>query len=109
MTPPTPGPIPIPWSQRWRDVRLHYFPALIFIAILVLLVLLWKNYASAPTLTGQAEVVPANISSYKPGMLAQLNVNRFQKVKAGDTVGQVLVTDPKILASSLAVIQAEIQ
>jgi HlyD family secretion protein len=87
----------------------HYFPALIFIAILVFLVLLWKNYASAPTLVGQAEVVPANISSYKPGMLAQLTVNRFDKVKAGDTIGQVLVTDPKILASSLAVIQAEIE
>jgi multidrug resistance efflux pump len=71
--------------------------------------MLWKNYASAPTLVGQAEVVPANISCYKPGMLAQLTVNRFDKVKAGDAVGQVLVTDPKILASSLAVIQAEIQ
>jgi hypothetical protein len=58
---------------------------------------------------GQAEVVPANVSCYKPGMLAQLFVNRFQTVKAGDPVGQVLVTDPKILASSLAVIQAEIQ
>src|SRR5262249_30540521 len=30
------------------------------------------------------------------------------RVKAGDTVGKVLVTDPRILASSLAVIQAEI-
>ena len=59
-------------------------------------------------LVGQAEVVPAKVGCYKPGMLAQLFVNRFQKVKAGDAVGQVLVTDPKILAASLAVIQAEI-
>jgi hypothetical protein len=42
-------------------------------------------------------------------MLAQLFVNRFQRVKVGDPIGQVLVTDPKILASSLAVIQAEIE
>jgi HlyD family secretion protein len=109
MTAPTPGPIPIPWSQRWHAARVQYVPALIFVAILVFLVLLWKNYASNPTLVGQAEVVPANISSYKPGMLAQLTVNRFDKVKAGDTIGQVLVTDPKILASSLAVIRAEIE
>jgi multidrug resistance efflux pump len=34
---------------------------------------------------------------------------QLQKVKAGDSVGEVLVTDPKILASSLAVIQAEIE
>jgi multidrug resistance efflux pump len=42
-------------------------------------------------------------------MLAQLGVTRFQRVKAGDVVGQVLVTDPKILASSLAVVEAEIE
>jgi HlyD family secretion protein len=38
-----------------------------------------------------------------------LTVNRFQKVRANDPVGQVLVTDPKILAASLAVIQADIE
>src|SRR5438105_8825012 len=51
----------------------------------------------------------ARDSCYKPCELAELDVTRFQKVKAGDTVGRVLVTDPKILASSLAVIQAEIE
>jgi multidrug resistance efflux pump len=109
ITAPVPAPIPIPWSQRWHDVRLRIVPALIFVGLLFALVRLWEKYVSAPTLVGQAEVVPANISCYKPGMLAQLTVNRFQKVKAGDAVGQVLVTDPKILASSLAVIQAEIE
>jgi multidrug resistance efflux pump len=38
-----------------------------------------------------------------------LFVNRFQKVKAGDPIGEVLVTDPKILAASVAVILADIQ
>ncbi len=104
-----PAPIPIPWRQRWRDIRQRFVPALIFIALLFALAQLWKKYASAPTLVGQAEVVPANVSCYKAGMLAQLYVNRFQTVRAGDQVGQVLVTDPKILASSLAVIQAEIE
>jgi HlyD family secretion protein len=103
------GPIPIPWRQRWRDVRQRFVPALLFIVLLLVLGQLWKKYASGATLVGQAEVVPANVSSYKPGMLAQLFVNRFQKVKAGDAIGQVLLTDPKILASSLAVIQAEIE
>jgi len=70
---------------------------------------LWKDYVAAPTLVGQAEPYQANVSCYKPGMLAQLDVVRFQKVKLGDPVGQVLVSDPKILASSLSVIQAEIE
>jgi multidrug resistance efflux pump len=109
MTAAAPKPIPIPWRQRWRDVRQRVIPALLFLALLLTLAQLWKKYASAPTLVGQAEVVPANVSCYKSGMLAQLFVNRFQTVKAGDRLGEVLVTDPKILASSLAVIQAEIE
>lgn len=100
--------IPTPWPERWRDLRLRYIPMLLFIAIVFTLALLWKDYASAPKLVGQAEVVPANVSCYKPGMLTQLTVDRFQKVKAGDAIGQVLVTDPKILSASLAVILAEI-
>ncbi len=92
-----------------HDVRQRFVPALLLTVLLVLSVKLWQKYASAPTLVGQAEVVPANVSCYKSGMLAQLFVNRFQTVKAGDSIGQVLVTDPKILVSSLAVIQAEIE
>jgi len=70
--------------------------------------LLWRGHISAPTLFGQAEPVLADVSSYKPGVVAELTVTRFQKVKAGDSIGKVLVTEPRILASSLAVIQSEI-
>jgi multidrug resistance efflux pump len=104
----TTTPIPTPWRERWRDVRLRYVPVFLFIAAVFVLALLWKDYAAAPKIVGQAEVVPANVSCYKPGMLAQLTVDRFQKVKAGDPIGQVLVTDPKILSASLAVILAEL-
>lgn len=105
----TPGRIPIPLGARWRSVRLRVLPPFVFIATMFLLAVLWKDYATAPTLVGQAEAIQAHVSCYKPGMLAQLNVNRFQRVKTGDPVGQVLVTDPKILTASLAVIQADIE
>jgi multidrug resistance efflux pump len=101
--------IPTPWNQRWQIVRLRILPAVIFVAVIVALAVLWAKFATAPTLVGQAEAIDSNVSCYKPGTLAQLNVARFQKVKAGDAVGQVLLTDPKILASSLAVVQAEIE
>jgi multidrug resistance efflux pump len=71
--------------------------------------MLWKDNAASRTLVGQAEPVLSNVSCYKPGVLAELTVSRFQRVKAGDPLGKVLITDPKILASSLAVIQAEIE
>ena len=102
-------PIPVPLRQRWRDIRLRGFPPVVFVAALVAIGLLWKDHVAAPTMVGQAEPVLANVSCYKPGVLAELSVGRFQKVKAGDPVGYVMITDPKILASSLAVIQAEIE
>jgi multidrug resistance efflux pump len=105
----SPAPIPIPLRQRWHDVRLRVLPGVVLVAALITLVLLWKDHVAPPTLVGQAEPVLADVSCYKPGVLAQLTASRFQKVKAGDPVGVVMVTDPKILASSLAVMQAEIE
>ncbi|HEV2392944.1 MAG TPA: HlyD family efflux transporter periplasmic adaptor subunit [Verrucomicrobiae bacterium] len=109
MNADAPKPIPMPLRQRWYEVRLRALPFVVFGGAVCLIALLWNQHAAAPTLVGQAEPVLANISSYKPGVLAELTVNRFQRVKTGDPVGQVLVTDPRILASSLAVIQAEIE
>lgn len=104
-----PAPIPIPLRERLRDARIRLLPLLLFVLAVIVLAALWKDYAAAPSMVGQAESIQANVSSYKPGLLAQLTVNRFERVKAGDSVGQVLVTDPKILQASLAVIQADIE
>ena len=104
-----PAPIPIPIQQRWHDLRLRALPAIVLAAALITVGVLWRDNVAAPTMVGQAEPFLANVSCFKPGVLAEFTVTRFQKVKAGDPVGQIMVTDPKILASSLAVIQAEIE
>jgi multidrug resistance efflux pump len=103
------APIPIPIRQRWRELRLRVLPLVLFVLGAFLVAMLWKDNAASRTLVGQAEPVLSNVSCYKPGLLAELTVSRFQRVKAGDPLGKVLITDPKILASSLAVIQAEIE
>jgi HlyD family secretion protein len=104
-----PDAIPIPMQQRWREVRQRIVPVLVFAAAVAAIALLWKDQAAARVIVGQAEPVLSNVSCYKPGVLSELNVARFQRVKAGDLIGRVMVTEPKILASSLAVIQAEIE
>jgi multidrug resistance efflux pump len=105
----SPASIPIPVRQRLRDARLRVLPVVIFAATVGAIVFLWRDHVVARAMLGQAEPVSSNVSSYRPGVLAELTATRFQKVKAGDPVGKVLVTDPRILASSLAVIQAEIE
>jgi multidrug resistance efflux pump len=84
-------------------------PVVVFLGVILAVGFLWGDYVAAPSMVGQAEPVLAHVSSYKPGVLTGLTVGRFQKVKAGDVIGQVVVTDPKILSSSLAVVQSEIE
>src|SRR6266480_4748547 len=101
--------IPTPPAQRWREFRFRAVPILAFLAVLLVLTAMWRQYVTPPTLVGQVEPITAYVTSPRPGTVAQLNLTRMQQVRAGDAVGQIITTDPKILASSLAVIQSEIQ
>jgi multidrug resistance efflux pump len=102
-------PIPVPLAERWRDARLRLIPICVFGGSICAVALLWKEHVAPASMVGQAEPVIANVSSHKPGILAELSVARFQKVKVGDPIGQVMITDPNILASSIAVIRSEIE
>jgi membrane fusion protein, multidrug efflux system len=103
------APILIPLRKRWHRVRVRWLPALVLITGFGAVAFLWRGHVASLTIVGQAEPVVSDVSCYKPGVLEELNVTRFQRVKAGDPVGKVRVTEPGILASSLAVIQAEIE
>ncbi|MBU6400841.1 MAG: hypothetical protein KGS61_11020, partial [Verrucomicrobia bacterium] len=105
--PPLP-PIPTPGAQRWREVRMRLVPPVVFLGALAVATMLWREYVAAPTLVGEVEPVQATVTSYKAGIVEQLNVTRFQHVRAGEAIAQVVIADPRILTSQLAVIQAEI-
>jgi multidrug resistance efflux pump len=109
MSSQTPAAIPIPGRQRWLEIRRRVLPALVFVGGVGLIAVLWKENALSRAMVGQAEPVLSNVSCYKPGVVAELNVKRFQRVKAGDPIAQIRVTESRILSSSLAVIQAEIE
>jgi multidrug resistance efflux pump len=102
-------PIPTNRSQRWREFRIRIAPALVFLLAGAAVVFVWRDNVAAPTLLGEVEKIHANVSSPKGGKLAQLNVVRLQRVKGGDVIAKIITTDPQILQSSLAVIQAEIR
>jgi HlyD family secretion protein len=105
----TPAPIPIPAGKRWQEARQRWLPVVIFVAALAGVALLWRDHTISRVIVGQAEPVLSNVSCYKPGLVAELTVERFQRIKKGDPIAKIMVTEPRILASSLAVIQAEIE
>lgn len=102
------APVPIPWPRRLAALRVRFLPGVIFAAAVLALAFLWRGQVAPIVIPGQAEPVVSEVSCFKAGVLAELNVSRFQRVRRGDTLGKVMVADPRILASSLAVIQAEI-
>lgn len=102
-------PIPTPSSQLWRQLRLQYLPVVIFALGVVGAMFLWTQWVAPPTLIGEAEAVRTEVRSAQSGLLADLNVDLLQPVKAEQVIGRVIVHDPKVLEASLAVIRAEIE
>ncbi len=102
-------PIPTPPAQLWRQLRLQYLPVVVFVAGLAAAAVIWTRWVAPPTLVGEAEAVRTEVRSSQAGLLTGLSIDLLHAVKAGQTIGHVVVNDPKILEASLAVIRAEIE
>jgi len=103
------APIPRPVHLRWEDLRIRLIPALLFLGAWAAVFVIWRQHGVTPYIVGQAEPIAANVSCYKAGVLAELTVSRFQRVKAGELVGHVMITQPAILAAAVAERLADIQ
>lgn len=101
-------PIPTPPALRWREFRIKVIPGLVFGSVLLTVLMIWTTSVTPTNWVGQVEGAQANVTSSLPGMLAQLQVDRFGIVRAGDPIAVVISTDPKVIESSLAVIRAEV-
>jgi multidrug resistance efflux pump len=102
-------PIPTPPALRWREFRIKVLPPVVFAAVLTIAALLWVQHVTPPMVVGQVEATQAHVSSTKPGRLTQLQVDRFKTVRADEPVAIVIITDPRVLESSLALIRAEVE
>ena len=99
-------PIRTPIAQRLRYLRMRLVPPVVFGGAMLLVFMLWRDNV-APSMIGQAESVISTVSSHEPGVLAELNVHRFEKVRAGQVIGKVLIANPKMLEAASAVARAE--
>ena len=100
-------PIPTPPQHRWREFRIRYVPLIVFVGVLVTAMVVWNEKISPPTMVGEVESIRANVTSPMAGSLTELTVVRLQHVKAGQVIGRVLATDPRMLTTALDIIRAE--
>ena len=79
-------PIPTPPEQRWREFRIQILPILVFVGVLAVIVLMWKNFLQPPGVIDEVEAVKANVTRPK-GVITESRMERTQYV----TNGQALV------------------
>ena len=85
--------IPTPPAQRWREFRIQNLPVLVFATAFLCAFYLWRESVTPATLVGEVETIRADETSPDSGLLTNLWVTRFQPVKAGDVVAEVMATD----------------
>ena len=101
--------IPTPVSVRWREFRMRVVPGLMCLAAGIGAGIIWTQYVIPASFIGRVETLQANVISTKAGAISQLNVARFQRVKAGDPIARVITTNPQVLTAAIAVIRAEVE
>ncbi len=82
-----------PPAQKWREFRIRYLPVVVFFVFFIWAGTLWKNNIASPTTTGQTESIIANVITPESGFLTNLFVARYQSVKMGEPIAEIIVTD----------------
>src|SRR5687767_6078623 len=103
------SPIPVPASHQWREFRIKRVPLIFFCTAIAAIAFIWKDHVAAPTMTGEVEVVQADVISTLPGLLMELNVGRFEAVTKGQVIGKLFPADPEVIKASLAAAEMEVK
>jgi multidrug resistance efflux pump len=102
-------PVLTPASQRWREFRIQFIPGLVFILVLSVVVVIWREHVSAPMMAGEVESNTVEVISTMPGLLAELDVDRFSRVAKGQVIGRMFPTDPEHLKASIAALEMDLR
>jgi len=102
-------PIPTPVAQRWREFRIQILPLIVFVAILVAVVFLWKNYVTPTAIVGQVQTNTVSLTASIGGLLTGVSVEQFQDVKAGDVLASITPFDPEVTTAMVAAVEADIK
>jgi multidrug resistance efflux pump len=102
-------PIPTPARQHWREFRVAYLPLITFMALVVLIGWMWKNYVAPATIIGEVETVRAKIISVVAGTVKELKVDRLESVTMGQELAVVTVRDPEQIDAEVAAAEADLR
>jgi multidrug resistance efflux pump len=100
--------IPTPPAQRWREIRIRYLPPVLFFCVAVAIFCIWREHVLPPTLLGQVQAVRAEVISPDDGVVTNIFVTEFQKVRAGEVIAEVISSDSKRIDTQLNLLRNQI-
>ncbi len=89
-------PVPIPPSLRWREFQIRYVPALVFIAIGVATVWMWRSQIALATAQGVGEGVRSYVAVPQPAQIREWLVEPYTVVTAGTPIVTVTPVDARV-------------
>jgi len=102
-------PIPIPWSQHWRQFRMRLLPVLVFLVALVAVATLWERDAAPGFIVGEVHAPATTVNSPRAGWIEGEAFMMHRKVEAGEEIAIVRTMPPDQARLALAVLQEEIR
>jgi multidrug resistance efflux pump len=102
-------PIPIPFKQRLRELRVRVLPILVFLGVGIIVFQLWTDNVSSPGLIGEVVADYSTVASPGDGVLINFYYDRFDRIDQGQLIGQVMQKDSLILNAQLNEVLAEIE
>lgn len=101
-------PIPVPVSQRWREIRIRYLPVALVTCLVGAAIPLWRSTVAPSNMTGIVESIRADVISPDAGIVTNLFVSQFQEVKAGDIVAEITSTDNRRLDAGIQALRGQL-
>jgi multidrug resistance efflux pump len=98
-------PIPTTWSVRWRAIRRHVIPVVVFAVVISALALNWRKLDGGGV-PGIAEGVRSVVTCPQPALLEELRIRPYQWVEAGQVVATLRPADPR---AGLDLLQSQLQ
>jgi len=105
----TANPIPRPFAERWRDIRLRHIPVLAYLVCLSLVVYLWNRHWTPSTFVGEVQGTLSSVTSAQDGRLVNLSIRQFDRVTKGQILGKVSAQTPGASDASLATIRTDLE
>lgn len=102
-------PIPIPWSQHWRQFRMRLLPVLVFLVALGAVATLWERDAAPGFIVGEVHAPATMVNSPRAGWIEGETLVMHRQVEAGEEIAIVRIIPPDHARLALAVLHEEIR